>query len=55
MHFKLSFAFLPFSSHFAVKWEERWEKATTERSLSVFLKNSRKFYEIGCVDLLYAV
>lgn len=30
MHFKLSFAFGPFSSHFAMKREERREKAMTE-------------------------
>lgn len=30
MHFKLFFAFLPFSSHFAMKKEEKREGATTD-------------------------
>lgn len=40
--FKLSFAFLPLSSHFAMEKkknkEEKREKGATERSSSVFLK-----------------
>lgn len=39
-HFKLSFAFFPFSSHFTMKKEERREKSATERSSSVFLKKT---------------